>query len=179
MRYGTPAASSAASVGVERVERAAELGHRDDAGAAAGQIAATTSRFDRFTLSTSSAPALDGGANLLRIEGVDAHAHPGTHQLADRVGQIGKRTARRAADIDDVGPGGAERVGRRPQLAARQPRRVVDLGQDLDVVVAVVARGGDAAEVRGNLAQILRPLLHRHADVAGETPRDRPRTGRE
>ena len=38
IRYGTPAASSAASVGLERVERAAEIGHGDDPGPAAGQV---------------------------------------------------------------------------------------------------------------------------------------------
>ena len=91
----------------------------------------------------------------------------------------GKRPAGRAADVDDVGTGGAEaRRPRRRSLAARQPRRVVDLGQDLDVVVAVVPRGRDAAEVRGDLAQILGPLLHRHADRVGERA-GRPRTGRE
>ena len=55
-------------------------------------------------------------------------------------------------------------------LATSEPGCVVDLGEDLDVVGAVLGGGGGLAEVAGDLAQVLGPLLDRDADLL---PQDR------
>ena len=178
MRYGTPAV-------VERLEawgRGCRAG-RPSSGTTTTRAplparSGTTSRFERLTLSTSSAPALDGGANLPRVERVDAHAHARAHELAHHVGELRERAAGRAADVDDVGAGGTERLGRGAQLAPRQPRGVVDLGQDLDVVVAVrhvwTPRGRNAPGSRAGPSAPSPPARRRACDATAGSPSHSP-----
>ena len=116
-------------------------------------------------------PGLHGGADLGRLEAVDADPHPRAAELPHDVTQRGERHARRAADVDDVGAAGLEIIGRRADRFARQLGRVVDLGQDLDVVRAVVDRGERLAEVAGNLPQVFRALLHAYAEALGQDAR--------
>jgi hypothetical protein len=56
------------------------------------------------------------------------------------------------------------------QFVQRQPRRVVDLGEDGDVAGAVARRAlpAAAAEEFRQVAQVLRAALHRHAELPGE-----------
>ena len=85
-------------------------------------------------------PGGNGGADLADVEAVDAHAHAGRDELADDVAEGGERQSGRAADVDDVRAGLAEVLGRSTRLVTREARNVVDLGDDLDVPRAVVAR---------------------------------------
>ena len=103
---------------------------------------APTSMFEPLTLSTSSAPArtavrISSGSNVSMLTRI-----PRRDQLA--------RRRRRAPGNGRPGvqpmsmtsaPAARKYSAARAHLVARQPRRVVDLGEDLDVPGAVVARG--------------------------------------
>ena len=124
----------------QRVERAAQLGHGHHARARCPSDRLATSRLEPFTLSTSSAPAATAVRISAASKRVDADAHArrpparGPRRRAPGYSQAG-----RAADVDDVGAGFAKRLGGGAHVAPAHLRRVVDLGQDLDVVGAVVA----------------------------------------
>ena len=62
-------------------------------------------------------------------------------------------------------PDARKRVCRLAYRLERQPGRVIDLGDDLDVPRAVVPREFGAAEVTRNLAKVLWPLLHGNSNL--------------
>ena len=63
---------------------------------------------------------------------------PGLAQGRHGVADAGPGRAGVAADVDDVGPGGAVALGLGEQVGSGQARGVVDLGEDGDVVAAVI-----------------------------------------
>ena len=70
-----------------------------------------------MTLRTSSAPA-DTAARISAASKLSMLTRmPAPDQLADDVAERRERQARRAADVDDVGAGCAERLGRRAHVA--------------------------------------------------------------
>ncbi len=111
---------------------------------------------------------IDGEGDLAGVERVDADAEAVSDEPAHDVGQPRKRQTRRAADVDDVGAGLAIVRRLRANLVRRQSWRVVDLGHDLDVVRAVVARELLVAEVFGDLAKVLGALADGDAGAAGD-----------
>ena len=143
---------------------AAEVGHDDHARAGAGEVARDVD-VRAVHAQHELGAGRDGRADLVGIEGVDADAHAGADQLAHDVAERRETASPGVQPMSMTSaPDCAEVVGRAAQRLARQPRRVVDLGDDLDVPGAVVARRRGAAEVARDLAQVLRSLLHRHAD---------------
>ena len=122
---------------------------------------------------------LDRHPDLGWLEAVHADAHARRAELAYDLTQGGEWHARRAPDVDHVRAARLEIARGGADLLARQLRRVVDLGEDLDVVGAVVGRGRGLAEIPGNLAEVLRPLFHGHpvalaqeAGLAFDQPRE-------
>jgi hypothetical protein len=79
------------------------------------------------------------------------------------VGHAGPRAVGIAPHIDYVGPVARQRPRLRENLLQRQTWAVVDLGNDLDVVSAVIGRSRFAAKIIGQPAQIARPALDGHA----------------
>ncbi len=123
-----------------------------------------------LTLSTSSAPASTAARISPGSKRIHADSHAGGHQLAYDVAERGECETRRAADVDDVGARLAVALGLASNGVAREPRRVVDLGDDLDVPRAVLARLGGPPEMARDLAQVLGSLLDAHADVVRHGP---------
>src|SRR5712671_2701119 len=173
-----PIGSSTGSIryGMRRRSSSASVGSSVSSGAPRSGIATTrarlpsswraTSRFDALMLSTSSAPAstaaqISCASNVSTLTRMPADTRSPT--TAPRDGN-----AWRAADVDDVGAGSVKVLGGAEDLLAGELRGVVDLGEDLDVPVAVVAPGRRAAEMPGNLAQVFRSLVHRDADRVGD-----------
>src|SRR5213082_2259534 len=108
---------------------------------------------------------LHGGTDLAGVERVDAHPHPGRDQVANHGGQVGKCAPGGAADVDQIGAAYAVMLRLEADRFPREPRRVVHLGDDLDVVRPVVACRRGAPEVLGDLPQVLGALLHRHTEL--------------
>ena len=99
-----------------------------------------------------------------RIKAVDRHPHaPVTqcrHGIADACpGRVGD-----AAQVDDIGPFGSELLRLPDQFLGRKPGRMVDLGEDLDVMAAISGMAtGCLAEEPGQVVEILRALLDRNS----------------
>src|SRR5262249_33750031 len=148
----------------------AEIGNRDDAGASAGEVGD-----DRKIRAVDTQHELragaDGRTDFAAVERVHADTQAGGDELAHDVAEHREREARRTADVDEIRAGRAEVLCRRPNLGARQLRRIVDLGDDLDVPRAVVGRGSRASEVAGNLPKVLRAFLHRHMELVADRAR--------
>ena len=167
IRYGTPQPASLLEAGLQRVERAAEIGNDDDARAGAGEVA-RHSMLEPFTLSTSSAPA----STALRI------SSGSNVSTLTRIRRRPARERRRRAS-GTAGPGvqpmsmmsapDARKVGLAAHRLARQARRVVDLGEDLDVPGAVLARRRSAAECRGISRRSFGPFSTPH-QLLGQDP---------
>ena len=121
IRNGTPQPVELVDAAIERVERGAEIGNDDDARAAARQVARDV-EVRAVDAEHELGAGVDGVADLRRVEGVDADAHARAGQLPNDVAERGKRQTRRAADVDDVGTGGAERLGRLRECASRVRR---------------------------------------------------------
>ena len=115
---GTPQRVQLLEAGLERVERPPRSGTTTTRAPRCRRDRCATSMFEPLTLSTSSAPASTAVRISSGSKRVDADPHAGVHELADDVAEGGKREPRRAADVDDVGAGGAEVLG----LASRSPR---------------------------------------------------------
>ena len=118
-----------------------------------------TSRLDSVHAENQLGSGLHRGTNLRRVEAVDADPHSGLAQLAYDRAQVGEGNSRGAADVDEIRAAGAEVIGGGTDLRPAQLGRVVDLGQDLDRVGAVVRCGGRLPEVAGDLPQVLGSLL--------------------
>ena len=131
---------------LQRVQRSAELGHGDDARPGAREVARDLD-VRAIDAEDELGAGADGRSNLLRIERVDADTPARLDQLGDDVAERREGQPGRAADVDDVGAGRVEVVGGAADVCARQLRRVVDLGGDLDVPRAVAVRRGGPAEV--------------------------------
>src|SRR5262249_40076174 len=87
-------------------------------------------------------------------------------QCPDGLGGIVPGDARIAAQVDDVSPRGAIGPGLGDNLRPRQPRTMIDLGQDLDVVAAarrLRTCGLLASEQGWQVAQVVRTPLDRYA----------------
>src|SRR5439155_15770097 len=110
---------------------------------------------------------LDGRADLGGIERVDAQPQTGRDELAHNVSECGKGDARHAPDVDHVGAGAVEVLRGIIERPAREARRIVDFGEDLDVPRAILARGGGAPEVARNFAQVLRSFLDTDRELLG------------
>src|SRR5690606_31660223 len=84
---------------------------------------------------------------------------------AHRFREMGERLAGRAADVDHVRAARAVVRGALEDLLDAQPRGVVDLREDLDVVRPVVAAHRGEPEVLRDLAEIPGPLLRGDAEA--------------
>jgi hypothetical protein len=104
-----------------------------------------------------------GGRDLGRAHAVDRDAIATVAERANRLAHTAPGLRGVAPQIDDVGAVGGARLGLGQQFVQLDPRRVVDLGQDLDVVSAIVAGGRLAKKLR-QFAQIVGTALDRHAD---------------
>ena len=95
----------------------------------------------------------DRRLDLARIEAVDGNAQPGVAQGPHRVADAAPGRAGIAAQVDDVGAVGAQRLGLSHRMSARlQARRVVDLGENGDVVGAVIAAPSDGGHAEDSPA---------------------------
>ncbi len=123
-----------------------------------------TSMLLLFTLSTISAPA--SSAVLISPASKESMLtrKPASASSRTTLAELGERAPRRTADVDDVGTARAVVLREGAQRRPLHLRRVVDLGQDLDLPGAVVGAPRGAAEILGNLAQVLRPLLNGKAE---------------
>src|SRR5262249_10762898 len=139
---------------VERLEPSAEIGNGNHAGAAAGEIAHDV-QVRAVDAQHELGAGGNGGADFAGVEAVDADAHAVGNEVAYEAAERGERDAGRAADVDHVGARVAEVLSSPAHRIRRHPRHVVDLGDDLDVPGTVVVPRRGAAEVGGNLAQIL------------------------
>src|SRR5207249_7835183 len=83
----------------------------------------------------------------------------------DEIEDVPSRDLSRAsgADVDDIGTARAIVLRFTADRLAREAWRIVHLGDDLDVVAAVVAGERGAPEIFGDLSQVLGSLLDRHA----------------
>ena len=120
----------------------------------------------------------DGGLDLARVEAVDRDAVAGVAQCAHGVADAGHGVAGVAADVDHVGAVAGQFGGLAEDLVERQPRAVVDLGDDFDVVGAVVCRRRLAEEVLGQPAQVARAALDGRPSLQRPAAPDRPRSSR-
>ena len=132
---------------------------------------AARSRFVPSTLRTRSAPASTARRDLDRVEAVDRDPVAPLPEGGDRLADAAPGAARVAAEVDPVGPLGDEAVGLGDDLLDRQGRGVVDLGEDLDVErpVALGLRVAEAEE-GGEVAEVVRPPLDRHAAGLARPP---------
>ena len=80
----------------------------------------------------------DGRRDLARVETVDGDAKALGHQGARRVGDACPGPAGIAADVDDIGAGSAQTACLLQKLCAGQLRRVIDFGDNGNVVGPVV-----------------------------------------
>ena len=119
----------------------------------------------------------DRRADLVRVEGVDADAHARRHAArAPRRASAGKGRPGVQPMSMTSAPESAKVLGRARRISRqRQLRRVVDLGEDLDVPGAVVARGRGHAEVPGISRRSLGPFSTRTPSLLSSTS-GRPRT---
>ena len=156
-------------------ERHAPAGQRLDGASSPSSVAgtsgtATTSQPQEraastlllLTLSTSSAPAFDRGLDLGGVEAVDRDAQPLVAQRPTASPTPVQVTPGSQPRSITSAPSSRRRLRLGQQLVERQPRGVVDLGEDGDVVGAVI--GGAvrlAAEEVGQVAQVLRAALDR------------------
>ena len=131
---------------------------------------APTSRLEPLTLSTSSAPAptavrISFGSKLSMLTRMPAARSSRTTSASSGKGTPGVQpTSMTSAPL-------ARKYFAAATISrARQPGRVVDLGEDLDPVGPVLGRGGGLSEVAGNLAQVLGALLDGDAELL---PQDR------
>ena len=91
---------------------------------------------------------------------------PWSRKRGHGIARLRPGRARVATQVDHVGPLRAERSASSAQFLAFEPRGMVDLGQDLDVVLAVTGdvRLACLAEVARQVAEVL------GARLDGETP---------
>ena len=170
MRNGTPHACSLATVGSSESNPPPMSGMTTKR-APRSASACATSMLEPLTLSTSSAPAstavvISPGSSESTLTRMPAPTSSRTTSAS-----AGNGESRRAADVDDVGARFAVARGLAANGLARQTRCVVDLGDDLDIPGAVLARVGRPSEVTRDVAQVLGPLLH----VAHRASRSGPR----
>src|SRR5262249_25048587 len=76
----------------------------------------------------------DGVGDLAGVETIDRDAEPAPPKLLDRPPDFGPTLTGVASDVDHGGPFRPEVLGGRDELVEREPRGVVDLGEDFDVV---------------------------------------------
>ena len=81
-----------------------------------------------------------GGRDLPWLKAVDRHLESLGHEHSHRVGDTGPLTAGIAAKVDAVGAGGTQSARLVKDRGQGQPRRVIDLGNDLDVEGAIVGK---------------------------------------
>ncbi len=82
-----------------------------------------------------------------------------------------KRHAGLAAEVDDVGRGLDHPAGAGDQLLDAERRRIDDLGEDPDIVLAEIGVHAFLAEERRQIVDLVRPPEKRHAEMgrqAGE-----------
>ncbi len=118
---------------LERIERGTELGHGHHAGTGPRR-SSTTRRFEALTLSTVSAPAstaarISAGSKLSTLTRSPAPVSSRTTSASAGNGRPGVQPMSITSAPDSRNASAAARRSR-----ARQLRRVVDLGQDFDVV---------------------------------------------
>src|SRR5436309_3099215 len=96
------------------------------------------------------------------MHAIDRDAMAGLDKRFDGVGDAGPGVAGVTAEINHIGAVGFE--ARRPgeDLLPRQSRGVIDFGDDLDVVTAIVGRAVLLSEVGGQFAQVFWPSYDRN-----------------
>ena len=121
---------------IEAFERAGLVGDRDDLDTPL-----------RCTLAVARIHAQDelgagraGRGDLRRVEAVDRNPHAAVTERRDGLADPRPRRARLAAEVDQVGPLGAEPLGLPDQFVPLEPGRMVDLGQNLDVMAPIAGR---------------------------------------
>mgnify|MGYP006181854169 CR=1 FL=1 len=92
----------------------------------------------------------------------------GAEKLSHYLWQGRKGNSGRAAEVDEIRTTGAVIVSGRANLLTRQLGRVVDLGQDLDVIAAVVLpRSVGLAQILTKLPQVARAILSIREAIEG------------
>ncbi len=115
-------------------------------------------------------PGPVGGEDLDGIERVDAEAEPSRPEEAHDLAHVAELPVERAPEVDDVGAARAVVLREAHDLLAREIRHVVDLGEDPDVVRAVLLPERLLAEVLREVAEIGGPLLRLHRPVVLDLP---------
>ena len=159
MRNGTPRRQQVGDGRVERVQIGRRVGDGDDLGPeslvpVAGMVAVrAVDAQDQFGPGRERRRPLRPGRSCRPRREALVAQHP------DRVADAGPRPAGVAAEVDHVGPAVAIAAGLGADRVEREGRGVVDLGEDLDVVLAVALGPAAAgAEVLGQVAQVFRAL---------------------
>src|SRR5438093_854062 len=73
-----------------------------------------------------------------------------SHAMSD----TGPRLTRVAADVDHVGPAGAQPASFRNNFRQGKARSVVDFGEDFDVIAAIIVAAGRLAEEFVEIAEV-------------------------
>ena len=101
-------------------------------------------------------PGGDRHRDLRRVEAVDRDPKAPVSKRGHGIANLRPGRSRVASQVDHVRPLRAKPLGFVAQFVARQPRRMVDLGQDLDAVLAVSGIWPPVlAEVPRQVAEIL------------------------
>ena len=145
---------------VESVERAGLVGDRDDLDAPVGGSIAV----GRVDAQDQLGPRLDRVRDLGRIEAVDRDAEATVPEHLDRIADLAPACSRVATQVDQIGAFLAESVGLGDEGVSGKLRRVIDLGQDLKVIRAVISGAVvGLAEMPWQVAKILGAKLDRNA----------------
>ena len=111
-----------------------------------------------------------GGDDLARIERVDAEGEALALQEAHDVAHVVELPVEGAAEVDHVGAALPVVLRRAHHLLAGEVRHVVDLGEDPDVVGAVLLAERRLSEVLGQVPEVGGPLLRPDAPAVLDRP---------
>ena len=178
MRYATPHASSFVERRIERLDRPAEIGNRNPSDRIRRELTHDVD-IGLVDAEDETGARVDRSPNLVDVEGVDADAHSRIDQLTNDIRQLRKRQTRGTSDVDDVSAGGAIVLGFPADLLAGQARRVVDLGEDLDVPGTVFVRPQPTVRSNGGFPAGRQVPWPRARRPCPESQRDRLHRGRE
>ena len=111
---------------------------------------------------------LASAQQLVRVRGIDARRVAVLLECANRLLEMGKGRVGQAAEIDHIGALVRIILGPLQDLLDGHGRGVDDLGENLDVVFGHVRRLARAAEIDGNVLDLVRAAQHRHAIVRAQ-----------